>query len=67
MSTSLTLQLSGVHKPHILRIHMIFPPLKVQRDMKTLEENVDWTYDRERAKLIIRTDEYEDGKYTVEY
>ncbi len=39
----------------------------VARVVKTLEENVDWTYDRERAKLIIRTDEYEDGKYTVEY
>ena len=67
LSTQLSLQLSGVHKPHVLRVHMIFPPLKVTLDMKVLEENKAWTYDRERAKLIIRTDEYTDGKYIIEF
>lgn len=67
LSTQLTLQFSGAHKPHILRIHMINPPLKVQLDLKSLEENVAWTYDRDRAKLVIRTREYADGKYTIEY
>lgn len=67
MSSQLTLQISGVHKPHILRVHMIFPPLKVQLDMKALEEGLDWTYDRDRAKLIIRTKDYAEGKYVVDY
>jgi hypothetical protein len=46
---------------------MIYPPLKVTLDMKALEENAAWTYDRERAKVMIRTDTYVDGKYTIDF
>ncbi|MBM3289326.1 MAG: glycoside hydrolase family 31 protein [Candidatus Hydrogenedentes bacterium] len=67
MSSHLVLQFSGVHAPHILRIHMIFPPLKVQLDGKRLDEHAAWSYDRERAKLVIRTDTYTDGRYTIEF
>ena len=66
-STQLNLAFSGVKKPHILRIHMIHPPLKVLLDMQSLEEGIHWTYDRDRAKLIIKTRDYEAGKYTIEY
>ncbi len=66
-SPQLTLTFSGVHKPHILRVHMIHPPLKVTLDTKSLQEGTDWTYDRDRAKLIIHTREYETGKYLIEF
>lgn len=66
-SSHLRLEFTGEKKPHILRIHMIHPPLKVQRDMKTLEENVEWSYDRERAKLVIRCSDYAEGNYLIEY
>jgi len=57
--------LEGIHKPHILNINLKIKPSKVELDGAVLFESVNYTFDEKRNKLIIRTDNYSSGKYTI--
>ncbi|GMU93545.1 MAG: hypothetical protein AMXMBFR4_26030 [Candidatus Hydrogenedentota bacterium] len=62
----LVLAMTGDHRPHILRIHALRKPKSVKLDQTELAEGTDWSYDYDRAKLIVRTKEYKQGNYIVE-
>lgn len=55
----------GIHKPHILKIHLEKKPVKIELDGKQLVENIDYTFDIKRKKLVIRTENYGEGSYTI--
>ncbi|NOY79275.1 MAG: hypothetical protein GXO76_15590 [Calditrichaeota bacterium] len=59
------IRLSGVHKPHILRIFAETPPKQVLLDGIPLSENRDWRFERGSRKVIIRTESYEKGVYEI--
>ena len=61
----LRLALSGVKKPHILRILMARKPAEVRLDERLLEEGRDWTHDATAQRLVIRTERYDGGRYLV--
>jgi len=57
--------LSGLHKPHILNINMPSAPLKVELDDLILSESSDFNFDSKNNRLIIKTDTFKTGKYTI--
>ena len=57
--------LGDVHKAHILKINLSVKPEKVELDNVILSESVDYNFDEEQNKLIIRTDNYKTGGYTI--
>ena len=59
------INLAEVHKSHILRINMSAKPYKVVLDNRTLLDSVNYKFDQIHNKLIIKTDYYTTGKYTV--
>lgn len=60
-----TIALSGVKKPHILRVHAPVKPMLVELDGKELTEGKAWRFDADAHKLWIRTEDYDKGQYTV--
>lgn len=62
---SLKISLKGLKKVHIMRVHLPSKPQKVLLDDRILSDSLDYYYDREQQKLIIRTDEYSIGDYTI--
>ncbi|NIA30497.1 MAG: hypothetical protein GWP06_11375, partial [Actinobacteria bacterium] len=60
-----TITLDGVHKPHILRIFLRQEPLRVERDGQILSKDQDWHYSAQQNRLVIRTEKYERGNYTI--
>jgi alpha-glucosidase (family GH31 glycosyl hydrolase) len=61
----LALSLTGVKKPHILRIYRETPPTGIQLDGKTLAQGKDWRYDSVDRRLWIRTLTYDEGQYVI--
>jgi alpha-glucosidase (family GH31 glycosyl hydrolase) len=59
------ISLWGIHKPHILNIHLDKQPEKVELDGTVLQESSQYSYDEKRGKLIIRVDKYEEGRYRI--
>ncbi len=62
-SSSLTFTLSGEKIPHILRIHLPVKPAKIQLDGQDISNNC--RYDPVKQKLIIKTEQYNSGKYFI--
>jgi len=62
---SLQIEFSGKHEPHILRIFATQKPVAVRLDGKGLPEGSGWSFDRENERIIIKTGDYTDGKYTI--
>ena len=60
------IKLDGVHKPHILRVHLDRKPAGVILDAHPLVEGEGWKYDALNKKLWIRTSAYETGIYWIE-
>ena len=58
--------LTGVHKPHILNIQLNVSPKRVTRDGNVLSDSADYRFDAARNKLIIRTNQYSEGKYLIQ-
>lgn len=56
---------NGVHKPHILNIDVEKMPVKIDLDGRQLTDSTEFSFDAKRRKLIIRTDNYEKGIYTI--
>ena len=59
------ISLGNIHKPHILNIQMDKKPLKVVLDNVILIDSVNYTFDQKRSKLIIKTDSYSQGYYSI--
>ena len=57
--------LTDLHKPHILDIKLASKPRKVELDNAVLSDSVDYKFDMKRNKLIIKTDTYKTGEYTI--
>lgn len=57
--------LGETHKPHILKINMATKPQKVFLDGQMLADKVNYNFDEQHNKLIIKTDKYIFGKYTI--
>lgn len=64
-SKQMTVSLEGIHKSHILNIHLSAKPKKVELDNVVLSDSVNYHFDQKRDKLIIRTDRYAEGKYFI--
>ncbi len=56
---------TGIKKPHILNINFEKMPLKIVLDNKELSANEDYSFNISKHKLIIRTEEYSKGNYTI--
>ncbi|MEA3460660.1 MAG: glycoside hydrolase family 31 protein [Bacteroidota bacterium] len=62
---SITVHLEGVKKAHILYVQLSSAPKSIILDNKQLSSPQDYLFDAERSKLIIRTDAYSLGEYTI--
>ncbi|MDO9341433.1 MAG: glycoside hydrolase family 31 protein [Bacteroidales bacterium] len=54
----------NIHKSHILNINLHSKPKKVELD-DTILESVNYNFDEKLNKLVIRTDNYRTGEYTI--
>ena len=57
--------MSNVCKSHILKINLNQKPEKVELDGTVLIDSLNWNYDEVHNKLIIKTDNYKEGKYSI--
>jgi alpha-glucosidase (family GH31 glycosyl hydrolase) len=55
----------GVQKPHILKVNINKMPRKIELDGRQLSDSADYSYNGASKKLIIRTQEYNTGNYTI--
>ncbi len=65
-SSKIKVNIAGKKIKHILKLQLKAKPGKVVLDNKTLTEGVDYWFEKENMKLIIKTDNYVDGKYIIE-
>jgi len=63
----LIVNLKGAQIQHIFRIHSEFTPKKVIRDGSILIQSEDWSYDHKNQKVIIKTTNYKDGNYEIQF
>lgn len=59
--------LSGVQKPHILRVLVPTKPSQISLDGKTLVEGNEWRYEAADQRIWIKTDTYQDGSYLLSF
>jgi alpha-glucosidase (family GH31 glycosyl hydrolase) len=52
---TLEILLKGIEKAHILRIHSSKKPINIQTDDIRLDEKIDWSWDEEKLKIVIKT------------
>ncbi|MCK5134199.1 MAG: hypothetical protein KAR19_00310 [Bacteroidales bacterium] len=62
---SIKIVFHGLKQPHILHLHLSSHPQKVQLDNQLFSDSVDYHFDVEQSKLIIKTDDYSIGEYTI--
>jgi alpha-glucosidase (family GH31 glycosyl hydrolase) len=62
---SLKIALQGLHKKHILRVYLSSEPQKVILDNRILSDSLDYQFDPEIRKLIIKSDDYSIGEYII--
>ena len=59
--------LTGVQKPHILRVLSPNKPQEIALDEKPLAEGTDWRYDAQDQRLWVTTKSYAEGRYRITY
>ncbi len=59
------IEVQGREVPHILRVLLEQAPSKILLDGNELVKDQDFTYDNLTKKLVIRTREYDEGKYKI--
>ncbi len=64
-STKIEITLQGEKKPHILRVQLLEKPNKVILDNVELIENEGYFFNKKITKLIIKTNEYNTGHYSI--
>ena len=65
--TSLKIEFSGKHAPHILRILAKEKPATVTLDGQNLAEGEAWKFDAAEQRLIVKTRDYAKGNYLVRW
>ena len=63
--STIRIQFEGDRLAHILNIHLPSGPQEVELDKQLLSPSEDYFFDAERSKLLIRTDAYTKGEYTI--
>jgi alpha-glucosidase (family GH31 glycosyl hydrolase) len=59
------ISLGGVHKSHILNVNLDKKPSRIMLDNLILIDSVNYRYDVRRNKLLIKTDNYTEGRYKI--
>ncbi len=62
---SVKISLNGKKIPHILSVNISSKPKQVELDKIILSDSLDYEFDVERNKLIIRTKDYSSGDYVI--
>ncbi len=62
---TIKIHFEGEKQPHILHLHLSSKPQKVELDNQLLSYSNDYHFDAEQSKLIIKTDGYSIGEYTI--
>jgi alpha-glucosidase (family GH31 glycosyl hydrolase) len=62
---TIRIQFEGEKKAHILQIHLSSDPRQLSLDNQLLSPGLDYHFDSEKSKLLIRTDTYTIGEYTI--
>ncbi|MEN8155600.1 MAG: TIM-barrel domain-containing protein [Bacteroidota bacterium] len=63
--TSIEVTINGLKKPHILNLHCPSAPKEVTLDQRILNDPEVYYFDTEKEMVVIRTDAYTTGKYTI--
>ena len=63
----LIISLSGEKCPHILNIALESKPASVELDGRILIAGVNFNYDQEKEKLIIKTVQFNEGNYKINF
>ncbi len=63
----IAVEFSGIHKPHILRIHAEKMPVSVKLDGEMINDSSGIVFDRQAKKLVIKTSEYTNGRYFIRF
>ena len=66
-NNELQIIMQGVQRAHILRIASNNRPKQVQRGVSILRENVDWSFDVEKRKLVITAKCQCNGDYRITF
>ena len=61
----INISLGNLHKPHILNIQLQVNPARVVLDDKILKDSLNYHFDKVKGKLMIKTDDYQKGDYTI--
>lgn len=62
---SVKITFEGKKKSHILKVTLSSKPQEVILDNNLLSDSLDYYFDGDRKKLIIKTDNYTSGEYTI--
>jgi alpha-D-xyloside xylohydrolase len=65
-SESIKINFEGHKIAHIIKLQLSGKPKKVVLDNNVLEDGVDYEYEPDSEKLIIKTDSYSKGEYLIE-
>jgi hypothetical protein len=63
--TSLKIEFSGKHAPHILRIRYDKKPSSISLDGQHLPEGDAWRFEANSRRLTIKTRDYAQGTYLI--
>jgi alpha-glucosidase (family GH31 glycosyl hydrolase) len=61
----LTININGIHKPHILKVNFDKMPRRIELDGRQLSDSADYSFNGLSNKLVIRTSEYVTGNYSI--
>lgn len=62
---SIKIRLTGLKQPHILHLHLSTKPKNVELDDQLLSDPENYVFDVKKRKLIIKTEDYSIGEYTI--
>lgn len=66
IDSALRINFTGEHEPHLLRIHAPVPATQVKLDGQPLPSAA-WHYEASQELLIIKTREYQQGRYEISW
>ncbi len=66
-NSGIMVALEGVVKPHILRLFVEKKPAGVKLGGQALSEGTDWTYQQEKNRVVIRSDQAAPSTYMISF
>lgn len=64
-SSQINISFGKEKRAHIIKLHLETKPKKVVLDNKTLVEDIDYQFEKDSKKLIIKTGNYSKGEYII--